>query len=99
VFLAAASRLLSGASRSSFLPQTKRLISVIAQTRHRLGSAVFELRVPVGAAAVRRLVEVRPDRPHDVDVPRVLAGVRRSDEELAAPAVVELLVIAGEDRG
>jgi hypothetical protein len=99
VFLAAASRLLSGASRSSFLPQTKRLISVIAQTRHRLGSAVFELRVPVGAAAVRRLVEVRPDRPHDVDVPRVLAGGPSERRGARRSSGGGASVIAGEDRG
>src|SRR5258708_26770473 len=60
--------------------------------------SVVELWPPVCASTLGRAVEDRPQRPHEVDVPRVLAGLARNQEQLTAPEVVDLPVAAGGDR-
>src|SRR2546429_9422200 len=58
-------------------------------------SEVVELRRPVRASTVGRTVEDRPERPHEVDVARVLPRGARDEKELAAPEVVDPSVAAG----
>src|SRR3989442_11871191 len=59
---------------------------------------VVERWPPVCASTLGRAVEDRPQRPHEVDVPRVLARLARNQEQLTAPELVDLPVAAGEDR-
>src|SRR2546425_7562702 len=61
-------------------------------------ACVVELWPPVCAPTLGRAVEDQPQRPHEIDVPHVLAGLRADEEQLAAPEVVDLSVAAGEDR-
>src|SRR6266542_4804115 len=60
-------------------------------------SSVIELWPEVCAAPFRCTVENRPQRPHEVDVSLVLAWVRGSEKQLAAPVVMDLPVAANED--
>src|SRR3954470_4019598 len=60
-------------------------------------SSVPVLRMPIRPATRGGQVEHLPDRPHVVDVARMLARVVRRAEELAAPAVMDLPAAAGED--
>src|SRR3989442_1731252 len=61
-------------------------------------ACVVELWPPVCAPTLGRAVEDQPQRPHEIDVPHVLAGLRADEEQLAAPEVVDLSVAAGGDR-
>src|SRR5215472_12239334 len=58
---------------------------------------VRELRKPVLAAALARQVEQVPQRPHHVDVARVLARLGRGEHQLAPPGVADDVAVARED--
>src|SRR5262245_47441902 len=60
-------------------------------------AAVAVPREPVRAASVRDHVEHLPDRPHVVDMARMLARLRLRSEELAAPAMVDRAAALRED--
>src|ERR1700682_5622543 len=62
------------------------------------GPLVLEFGPPVCASTVRGAVEDRPERPHEVAMSHVLAGVARDQEQLSAPEVAYLPVAAHEDR-
>lgn len=61
--------------------------------------AVFESRVPVGAAARGSAIENAPQRPHEVDVAVVLAGLGGDQSQLAAPEAVDALATTDEHVG
>src|SRR5688572_16465577 len=55
---------------------------------------VVELRMPVRAASLGRKVEHVPDRPDEIGVARVLAGIAFRVEQLTAPAMMHPAVLA-----
>jgi len=54
---------------------------------------------PVRAPSLGCAVEHAPHRPHEIDVPEVLAGVRLRPPDLACPEVADLAVALHENLG
>src|ERR1700755_1239769 len=57
--------------------------------------SVLDLRLGHGAP-LRRAVLHLPERPHVVDMPRVLTGIRRRRHQLRAPEMADRAVALGE---